>query len=438
MNSRIVTTVISNPPTATLTSANFCSTSATPTSLVLATTGDQTGYTWSADAGLVGFNTSNGTFTPNAGSAQGTYTVTYTIPVGVCPQVVATGQVNIIASPNATISYTGSPYCTSLGNQTVNLTGDAGGTYTATPAGLTISSLSGTITPGSSTAGTYDVTYTIPAAGGCLEVTSTASITITAAPTATISYSGPFCANNATPQTVNFSGTTGGTFTASPSGLTINASTGAITPSTSTPNTYTVTYTLAAANGCPQFTTTASITISTLPNVTASLSTTSSCNGGTVTLTGGPAGMNSYSWTGPAGVTFSPNAFTQSPSVTMGTTAGTFTLTASDAAGCSNSATTAAVTINPSPTVTVNCNNICVGTTTTVSATPSPAGTYTYVWTVPSGVPQPATNISSFTTGVAGQYSVVVTNTATTCPSAIQSCTISTFTLPSIIFLSPP
>jgi hypothetical protein len=85
----------------------------------------------------------------------------------------------------------------------------------------------------------------------------------------------------------------------------------------------------------------------------------------------------------------------------------------------------------------VNCNNICVGTTTTVSATPSPAGTYSFTWTVPSGVTAPG-NVQSFSTGVAGQYSVVVTNTATTCPSAIQSCTISTFTLPSIIFLSPP
>jgi hypothetical protein len=78
-----------------------------------------------------------------------------------------------------------------------------------------------------------------------------------------------------------------------------------------------------------------------------------------------------------------------------------------------------------------------VGTSTTVSATPNPTGTYSFAWTVPSGVPAPG-NVQNFTTTVAGQYSVVVTNTATSCPSALESCTINTFTLPSIIFLSPP
>jgi hypothetical protein len=436
MNTKIVTTTITAPPTATLSSATFCITSSTPTSLTLTTTGDQTGATWSG-GGLVGFNTTTGQFTPSA-SAVGPYTVTYTIPAGVCPAVVATGQVSIATSPSATISYTGSPFCSSAGTQTVNLTGDVGGTYTSTPTGLSISSLSGTITPSSSTGGTYTVTYTIPAAGGCLEVTSTASITITTAPTATISYNGPFCLSNLTAQNVNITGTAGGTFTASPSGLSINASTGAITPNTSTTGTYTVTYTLPAASGCPIFTTTASITISSLPNVTATLSSTSSCNGGTLTLTGGPAGMTSYSWTGPTGVTFSPNAFTQSPSVTMGATGGTFTLTATDAGGCTNTATTAAVTINPSPTVTVNCNPICVGGSTIISATPNPTGTYSYAWTVPSGATNPG-NVQSFSTGTQGTYSVVVTNTTTTCPSIVpSSCTITVYASPSIIFLSPP
>jgi hypothetical protein len=403
---------------------------------VLATTGSQTGATWSADAGLIGFNTSNGQFTPNAGSAIGIYNVTYTIPLGVCPAVAATAQVEIIASPSATISYTGSPFCTSAASQPVNFTGTAGGNYSSTP-GLSLN-VFGAINPGASTPGDYTVTYTIPAAGGCALFSTTANITITQAPTATISYSGPFCASVIAAQNVIFSGTTGGTFTASPSGLTIDATTGAITPSTSTANTYTVTYTLAAAGGCPQFTTTATVVIGALPNVTASLSSTSSCNGGTLTLTGGPAGMNTYSWTGPAGATFSPNAFTQSPTVTMGTTAGSFTLTATNAAGCSNSATTAAVTINPSPTVAVNCNNICAGTSTTVSATPSPAGTYTYVWTVPPGLTPNPGSVDNFSTNVTGTYSVIVTNTATTCPSASQSCQINTVTLPSIIFLSPP
>ncbi|WP_410959724.1 putative Ig domain-containing protein, partial [Salmonella sp. SAL4356] len=81
------------------------------------------------------------------------------------------------------------------------------------------------------------------AAGGCAAVSTTASVTITTAPTATISYTGtPFCTSVST-ASVNVSGTgayTGGTFSA-PAGLTINSSTGAITPSSSTAGTYTVT-----------------------------------------------------------------------------------------------------------------------------------------------------------------------------------------------------
>jgi hypothetical protein len=54
-------------------------------------------------------------------------------------------------------------------------------------------------------------------------------------PSATISYAGtPFCKSVATAQSVTRTGTAGGTFSASPAGLTINAATGAITPSTST------------------------------------------------------------------------------------------------------------------------------------------------------------------------------------------------------------
>jgi hypothetical protein len=49
---------------------------------------------------------------------------------------------------------------------------------------------------------------------------------------------------------------------ASPAGLSINASTGAITPSSSTAGNYTVTYTVAATGGCAAFSTTAVVAIS--------------------------------------------------------------------------------------------------------------------------------------------------------------------------------
>ena len=73
-----------------------------------------------------------------------------------------------------------------------------------------------------STPGTYTVTYSFTS--GTCSNTTTASITITALPTATIAYTGsPYCASGIA--TVTETGTAGGTYT-STAGLTINAATG--------------------------------------------------------------------------------------------------------------------------------------------------------------------------------------------------------------------
>src|SRR5207342_1319565 len=141
-------------------------------------------------------------------STAGTYTVTNTIAAaGGCAAVTATSSITITTLPAATISYAGSPFCSSLvGAQAVTQTGTAGGTYSST-AGLTINAATGAITPGTSTAGTYTVTYTIPASGGCASVPVTTTILISAVPTATINYAGtPFCQSVATAQPVTLTG----------------------------------------------------------------------------------------------------------------------------------------------------------------------------------------------------------------------------------------
>ena len=208
--------------------------------------------------------------TPSTTTAGTTnYYVSQTVSGCLSPQ--ATIAVIVTATPSATISYAAAPYCKSAGVQTVTLTGTAGGTYSA-PAGLTINSSTGTITPSSSTAGTYTVTYTIAASGGCAVFTTTTPVTITAAPAATISYAGsPYCqaTNTATPA---FTGTAGGVYS-STTGLIINAATGLVNTGASTPGDYTVTYSIAAAGGCTLYTTTASIVINASP-VISSLSLT--------------------------------------------------------------------------------------------------------------------------------------------------------------------
>ncbi len=226
-----------------------------------------------------------------ATSTPGTYTITYSFTVGACSNT-ATTSITITALPTATISYAGSPYC-ATGTATVTQTGTAGGTYTA-PAGVSINAATGDIDLATSTPGTYTITYSFTV-GACSN-TATTSITITALPTATISYAGsPYCATGTA--TVTQTGTAGGTYTA-PAGVVINAATGDINVATSTPGTYTITYSFTV--GACSNTATTSITIAALPVATISYAGSPYCATGTATVT--QTGTAGGTYTAPAGV----------------------------------------------------------------------------------------------------------------------------------------
>lgn len=120
-------------------------------------------------------------YTPPALSSSMSYAVMVT-PEGspLCGTATWAGgcrQITVTPAPSASISYSGSPWCTSESVRNVTLTGTPGGVFSA-PAGLSLDGSSGAITPAASTGGTYTVTYTIAAAGGCSEFTATATVTI--------------------------------------------------------------------------------------------------------------------------------------------------------------------------------------------------------------------------------------------------------------------
>ncbi len=182
---------------------------------------------------------------------------------------------------SAGFGYPNDTLCTSAGPVAPTITGTAGGTFTFSPAGLTISAGTGVITPSTSTPGTYDVTYTITGCGGS---DSTVTIEIVTPPTADFEYvPSVFCANDPDPlpdfdtDGDMIADGTAGTFS-STAGLVINASTGAIDLSASTPGTYVVTNTVNAP-GCTPAVFNFNVTVNPVPAATMSADE-SICGGG--------------------------------------------------------------------------------------------------------------------------------------------------------------
>jgi hypothetical protein len=391
--------------------------------------------TFSSTSGL-SLNTSSGVV-DLAASTPGNYTITNTIAAANgCPAVIATANITVTPLPVATFSYTGTPYCQNAGSASPTFTGGGvAGTFTST-AGLSINSSTGVVNLTASSAGTYTVTNTIAAANGCPAVTATANITITPLPIATFSYTGtPYCQNAGSASPTFTGGGYAGTFTAA-AGLSINSSTGVVNISASTVGTYTVTNTIAAANGCPVVTATANITITPLPVATFSYTGTPYCqNAGSASPTftaGGYAGT----FTSASGLSINASTGVVNLSASI---AGTYTVTNTIAAanGCPVVTATANITITPLPVATFSytgtpyCQNAG-------SASPTfTGGAYAGTFTSTTGLSiNPATGEVDLASSTAGTYTVTNTIAAANgCPVVTANATISITTLPVATFI---
>lgn len=214
-----------------------------------------------------------------SGTPSGTGTFDYEVSVvGICTgQSTAKGTITVSPPASASIFYPGSPFCNNLTTpQAVNLTGTIGGTFSASPSGLNISVATGSILPYQSVPGTYTVTYNV---SGCGTATATTPVRITARPVATFSYpESPYCSNDSDPMPVFSGGGVAGSFSSTSGLVFVNTSTGQVDLSASTPGTYTVTNTIAAAGGCDEVTATAIIRINSLPVATFSYMETPYCS----------------------------------------------------------------------------------------------------------------------------------------------------------------
>ena len=420
---------ITPAPTAAISYAGtpFCTSDTTAKAVTLTGTNAFSGGTFSAPAGLT-INSGTGAITAST-SIAGNYTVTYNTPAGGgCSSVPATTEVTITKAPTVTISYPDAPFCLAdTAKKAVTIDGtDAytGGSYSA-PVGLSINTSNGEIDPAASTVGTYTITYKTPASAGCGEVTATTEVSITETPAAEISYTGPFCNNDGTPKTVTFSNTAGayqgGTFSASPSGLSIDPNSGAISAQTSSPGEYNIVYILPEGAGCASSEVSTTVTITESPFVDISY-TTPLCDSDStvygVNFSNGDGAYQNGTFTGTNGLSIDTNGNINASNSTPGIHTVTYTTPAG--AGCESFQTSTDVEIFQQVTITTQPVN--AGICSTQSAFFEVVATgdnLTYQWkrtdgapiTNATGVNSSKLDFSNATATNAGEYFVEVSGT---------------------------
>ncbi|HPX44749.1 MAG TPA: hypothetical protein PLN46_10540, partial [Bacteroidales bacterium] len=235
----------------------FCNNLTAPQAVTLTGT---SGGTFSASPLGLNISAATGDILPYM-SVPGNYTVTYN--VSGCGTATATTPVRITALPVATFSYPGSPYCSNDSDPLpVFSGGGVAGSFSSTPGLVFVSTSTGQVDLSASTPGTYTVTNTIPASGGCPAVIATATIRITSLPVATFSYTEtPYCSNDPDPFPTFSGGGVAGTFSSTAGLVFVSSSTGQVDLSASVPGAYVVTNTIVGSDGCGTVTSTAFISI---------------------------------------------------------------------------------------------------------------------------------------------------------------------------------
>jgi hypothetical protein len=369
--------------------------------------GSSATVTASGTGSIAWFNGATSVGTGTSISVSPTATTTYDATLTDANGCTDTKQITVTVTPqeDAGFTYASSTICLGSGSVTPTSIATAGGAFTASGTGLVIDASTGVINLATSTAGTYDVTYTTT--GTCSD-SETQQITVTASTDATFTYANTeYCQSEGTVTPTFPTGASAGTFS-STTGLTLTPGTGAINFTTSTAGAYTVTNTIAASGTCPVVTETFNVTVKDIPNVIAGTDQ-ALCEGTDVTLTA--TGAATYSW---------DNSVTQATAFTPGIGTTVYTVTGTGANGCENTdQVTVVVTANP--TVNAGADQaICEATQITLTAAIS-AGTVSW----DNGI----TDGTAFTPTATGTYTVTVDDNGCT---ATDDVTVTVNPLPTV------
>ncbi len=346
------------------------------------TAGGASTYTWQP-GNIVGAVV---TVTPPATQI---YTVTGTSAAG----CTGTRTVQVTVNPlPVVVPGSNSPVC--LGGN-INLTVGANTTYTWTGPNAFTSNLQNPTITNATTLMSGAYTVSVTNAAGCVS-SNVVNVIVNTLPVITPTNTGPYCAgttiNLSTPASVTYTWTGPNAFTSNLQNPTI--------PNSQAVHAGTYSLTVTNGGGC-QSSGTTNVIVNPTPTATAA-NNGPICSGFALNLTGGGGGT--YVWSGPGF-----NSTTQSPSIASSSVAnsGTYTLTVTNASGCTNSITTA-VTVNALPIIAVTNPTNCVNTTINLTSN----GGVTYAWTGPGGFTSAAQNpnITGAQLTMSGTYVVTVTD----------------------------
>ena len=367
-------------------------------------TGFTTGGSFTAGQGLA-INSATGVVDV-ANSLPGNYQVTYNITALGCR--LATSNFSFITivdttSPVTDFSYSPNNICISSPVNPVltKMTGfTTGGIFSATPAGLSINSTTGTINIGLSVPGIYTIRYSVPSFICRLAGSYSTTLTIAtyANPVTGFSYIGPVCKGDGTAIPVPVTGFFSGGVYSSTTGLNIDSNTGEIDLTQSIAGNYSIKYDVAQGICNPSGFSTATINILSQP-VPPTVTTASICGPGIVNLSA--AALGTLSWyTEPellnkinVGSTYT-TLVNNSTSFYITNTVGT----------CASEASILNATVSPIPAAPFLGNDTAICNTDKLILNAS--GAYTgYLWQ--DGSRQPTINVTA-----TGTYKVIVSTGA--------------------------
>ena len=365
----------------------------------------------------------NPTIASSTVAMAGTYSVTVTNASG-CTSLAGTTTVIVNALPATPTATNTGPYCAgatiTLATPTI-----AGANYSWTGPSAFASTLQNPTRPAATItmAGTYSITVTV---GGCVSLAGTTTVVVNAIPaTPTATNTGPYCAGatislaTSTVVGATYSWTGPSAFVSTVQNPTIASSTVAMA------GTYSVTVTV---SGCVSLAGTTTITVNPLPTTPTATNTGAYCAGATISLATPTATGSTYSWTGPSAYT----SVAQNPTIASSTVAmaGTYSVTITNATGCTSLAGTTTVIVNALPTTptATNTGPYCAGGTITL-ATPTVTGA-TYAWTGPAAFASALQNptLPAATVAMGGTYSITVTVGG--CTSLVGTTTVIVNTIP--------